>query len=308
MTKNPFVTIVTLLGALLTGTAAVWCLAAPGSFADLVDFPRHEHFVHDLGAFQLGLAVSLLLALVWADGLATALAGFLVANVVHAVNHAGDLDLGGRGSDPWLIGAMALLTGAALVARLRQLGWVVGPVAVATSPALAPFARQKTVRLTTYRRDGRPGASPVSIAVDGDRAFVRSFERSLKTRRLRRDPRAVIAPSTGRGRETGPGVPATLRLLDGAESRYAARVLRAKYPLLHGVAVPLTHRLARSRTGRTVHFELIPDPAAAGPAAAEEAARCTATSSSATPPTSTGPSCAPCWPPHSPPTHALGEI
>jgi PPOX class probable F420-dependent enzyme len=258
MNKNLYVTIVTLLGALPTGAAAVWCLAAPGSFADFVDFPRHEHFVHDLGAFQLGLAVSLLLALIWADGLATALAGFFVANAVHAVNHAGDLDIGGRGSDPWLIGAMAVLTGAAVLVRLRQLGWVVGEVAVAASPALSPFVRQKTVRLTTYRRDGGSGASPVSVAVDGERAFVRSFEKSIKTRRLRRDPRAVIAPSTGRGRVTGPGVPARMRLLHGEEDRYAARLLRAKHPFLHGVLVPLTHRLGRARFGHTVHFELVP--------------------------------------------------
>lgn len=258
MNRNPYVTFVTLLGALATAAAAVWCLAAPGSFADRVNFPRHEHFVHDLGAFQLGLAVSLLLALVWADGLATALGGFFVANAVHTVNHAADLDLGGRDTDPWLIGAMAVLVGAALVVRLRQLGWVVGAVPVATNPALAPFVRQKTVLLTTYRRDGRPGASPVSIAVDGDRAFVRSYEKSLKTRRLRRDPRAVIAPSTGRGHATGAGVPARMRLLHGEEDRYAARVLRAKHPLLHGVVVPLIHRLARARTGHTVHFELVP--------------------------------------------------
>jgi len=256
MKKSVYVTIVTLVGALVTGAAAVWCLASPGTFADFVDFPQHEHFVHDLGAFQLGLAVSLLLALVWADGLATALAGFCVANVVHSVNHFADLDLGGRGSDPWLIGALAVFVGAALVVRLRQLGWVVGEVSVATVPGLAPFVRQKTVQLTTYRANGRPGASPVSVAVDGDRAFVRSFEKSLKTRRLRRDPRAAIAPSNGRGRVTGPEVPVTMRLLHGEEERHARRVLRAKHPFLHGVAVPLTHRLGRAKTGRTVHFEL----------------------------------------------------
>ncbi len=49
-----------------------------------------------------------------------------------------------------------------------------------------------------------------------------------------------------------------MHLLRGEENRYAARVLRAKHPLLHGVVVPLTHRLARSKTGRTVHFELVP--------------------------------------------------
>ncbi|WP_200211377.1 hypothetical protein [Micromonospora coerulea] len=42
----------------------------------------------------------------------------------------------------------------------------------------------------------------------------------------------------------------------GAEYRAAGRSLRRKYPVLHGVLVPLTHRLVRRRTGRTVHFEL----------------------------------------------------
>jgi PPOX class probable F420-dependent enzyme len=248
---------VALLGGLLMATAAVWCLVAPASFADFVDFPRHEHFVHDLGAFQLGIAAALLLAPIWADGLATALAGFLVANAAHAVNHAVDLNLGGRTGDAWGIGAVALVTAVALGARLRQLGYVVGAVSTATSPAWAPFVRQKTILFTTYRRDGSPGASPVSIAVDGDRAYVRSFEKAAKTRRLRRDPRVEIAPSTARGRPTGPVVPAHARRLDGEESRRAARLLVRKHPLLHGVLVPLTHRVGRARTGRTVHFELL---------------------------------------------------
>ncbi|PXY30459.1 PPOX class F420-dependent enzyme [Prauserella coralliicola] len=128
----------------------------------------------------------------------------------------------------------------------------------ATVPALVPFADQKTVSLTTYRRDGRPGASPVSIAVEGDHAYVRSFEKSLKTRRLARDPRVELAPSTGRGVPTGPAVSGKMRRLAGEENRHAARMLRRKHPLLHGVVVPLTHRLARAKTGRTVHFELTP--------------------------------------------------
>ncbi|GAA4737350.1 PPOX class F420-dependent oxidoreductase [Phytohabitans rumicis] len=268
MTKNPFLVTVTLLGGLLLTATAVWCLSAPGSFADFVDFPRHEHFVHDLGAFQLGLGVALLLALIWADALATALCGFLAANAVHAANHFADLDIGGRTADAWAILLAALVTAGALWVRLRELGYVVGAVTVATSPALAPFVRQKTVRLTTYRRDGRPGASPVSIAVEGDHAYVRSFEKSLKTRRLRRDPRVEVASSTARGRVTGPAVPARMRLLRGAEARHAARILTAKHPLLHGVLVPLTHRLARAKTGHTVHFVLEPDPSRSAPPSA----------------------------------------
>jgi hypothetical protein len=60
-----------------------------------------------------------------------------------------------------------LLTAVALAVRLGQLGWVVGEVAPAASPVLARFVRQKTVLVTTYRRDGRPVSTPVSLAVDG---------------------------------------------------------------------------------------------------------------------------------------------
>ena len=68
-------------------------------------------------------------------------------------------------------------------------------------------------------------------------------------------------PSTGRGRPTGPAIQTTARRLQGAEARRAARLLAAKHPLLHGVLVPLTHRLGRAKTGKTVHFPAdIPRP------------------------------------------------
>jgi hypothetical protein len=51
-------------------------------------------------------------------------------------------------------------TAVALVVRLGQFGWVVGEVATAAGPMLARFVRQKTVLVTTYRQDGRPGGHP----------------------------------------------------------------------------------------------------------------------------------------------------
>ena len=251
------VTITALIG-LLNLAIGVWCLADPRGFARVVQFPEHEHFLHDVGAFQLGLGFGLLLALIWADALATVLAGYIIANTVHTVNHVVDLDLGGSALQAWLLGAASVALIIAFALRLKQLGYVVGRVGVATDPALVPFARQKTIRLTTYRKDGRPGTSPVSIAVDGDHAYFRSFERAIKVRRIRRNPSVEFGPATAKGNPTGPMRPAKVRLLDGAEYRHAARLLRRKYPLLHGVAVPLTHRLMRGKYGRTVHAELMP--------------------------------------------------
>ena len=123
---------------------------------------------------------------------------------------------------------------------------------------MAPYVRQKTIRLTTSRKDGTPGTSPVSIVVDGDRAYFRSFEHAVKVRRIRRNPNVEFGPSKASGKPTGEMQPGRVRLLDGDEYRSAARLLRRKYPVLHGVVVPLSHRLMRSRFGRTVHAELIP--------------------------------------------------
>ena len=261
------VTITALVGLLTTGIG-VWCLIDPRGFAEVVGFPAHEHFVHDVGAFQVGLGVTLLLALIWSDALATVLAGYVLANTVHTANHVVDLDLGGSALQAWALGAASVALVIAFVLRLHQLGYVLGNVSVATGPLLVPFVRQKTIRLTTFREDGTAGTSPVSIAVDGDRAYFRTYERAIKARRMRRNPNVEFGSATMSGKPIGPMLPAQARLLQGAEYRQAARLLRRKYPVLHGVVVPAIHRLMRSKYGRTVHAELIPSPSSKGAAAA----------------------------------------
>jgi PPOX class probable F420-dependent enzyme len=252
--RQTYIIVVTVLAGVFAVAVGFWALLAPGSFADFIDFPpENDHLLHDVGAFQLGLGTTLLLAAAWADGLAVALAGFFVANTAHTVNHATDLDLGGRDSDWVLLGILSVLVAVALVLRLRQLGYVVGRVGIAASPFWAPYVRQKTIAITTYKRDGTPSTSPISIAVDGDHAYVRTWHTSWKAKRLRRNPNVLIAPSTMKGRPTGPAVHATARLLDGAEALRARRLIAAKYPLLHTVVVPLSHRLMRVRT---LHYEL----------------------------------------------------
>jgi uncharacterized protein len=122
-----------------------------------------------------------------------------------------------------------------------------------SAASFAPFARQGTVLLTTFRRDGTPVQTPVSIAVDGTRAFIRTWDTAGKAKRIRNNPEVTIAPSTVRGRPTGPSIPAHARILSGAESARAGRLLAGKHPILHGLLVPLGHRL---RGNTTIHIEL----------------------------------------------------
>jgi PPOX class probable F420-dependent enzyme len=249
---------VTLLVAAFSLVAGVWALLWPGSFAEAVKFPEHTHFVHDIGAFQIGIGVTLALAVLWRDPLAVVLTGFLVGNTIHTINHAVDLDLGGRDSDPWLLGLVSVLVAIVLVRRMRQLHHVLGRVEPTCDPLLALFVDQKTALLTTFRRDGTPVATPLSVAVEGDHAYFRTYEKAGKTKRLRNSSHVELTPSTTRGSPTGTPMPAEARQLSGAEERHAAWLLRRKHPLLHGILVPSLHRLGRAKTGRTVHFELTP--------------------------------------------------
>jgi uncharacterized protein len=120
---------------------------------------------------------------------------------------------------------------------------------------LSSLKDTKTVLLTTYKRDGAPVATAVSIAFCGDRAFFRSYDRAWKTKRLRNNPNVAVAPATLRGTATGPAITARATLLDGADAKVAARALARRHRVLQGVMVPLAHRLARYRT---MHYELVP--------------------------------------------------
>ena len=127
---------------------------------------------------------------------------------------------------------------------------------------LAPIREAKTILLTTYKRDGTPVGTPVSIALDGDRAFFRSYDKAWKTRRLRDNPRVEFAASTLRGQPTGPPVRGRAALLAGEQAHIAARALARRHRVLQGILVPLAHRL---RGYRTLHYELTPDPVPASP-------------------------------------------
>ncbi|HZO36873.1 MAG TPA: PPOX class F420-dependent oxidoreductase [Solirubrobacteraceae bacterium] len=126
---------------------------------------------------------------------------------------------------------------------------------MSTAPLLTTLEATKTVALTTHRRDGTPVTTPVNVVVDDGHAYFRTWETSGKAKRLRHDSHVEVAPATYSGRRrTGPEVGARARLLGDDEEVKAGHALRRAFPFLHGVLVPLTHRIKRVRT---VHYELL---------------------------------------------------
>ena len=92
------------------------------------------------------------------------------------------------------------------------------------------LADQRYISLTTFRRDGSTASTPVwVVSDDGERLLVWTGENTWKVKRIRRDPRVLVAPSDFRGRELGPRIEARARVLGPEVEGLVVGLLRRKY-------------------------------------------------------------------------------
>jgi hypothetical protein len=124
---NRWTRVVAIAAGIFFVGGGLWALAAPESFFDVLGpFPPYnQHFVQDVGAFQIGLGAVLLIAAFasHADVLAVALLGVGVGSVAHVVSHVLGIDLGGRPAlDIPALTALAVVLLVAGVVRWRASG------------------------------------------------------------------------------------------------------------------------------------------------------------------------------------------
>src|SRR5574337_1213743 len=111
---------------------------------------------------------------------------------------------------------------------------------------LGQLAAERYVSLTTHRRDGSLASTPVwVVSDDGARLLVWTGASTWKVRRIRRDPRVLVAASDYRGRERGPRVAGEARVLDPDVAATVVRLLRRKYGWQRR-ALEIRARLTRS--------------------------------------------------------------
>ena len=122
------------------------------------------------------------------------------------------------------------------------------------TPLAAALHPHRYALLTTFRQTGRPVTTPVWFAVANGRVYFRTSAGTGKAKRLRRNSRVRIAPSSVRGRATGPGVDATARQLGPEESAVARRALEQRY----GIQVRLVDLFLRLRREHPIFFEVAP--------------------------------------------------
>ena len=125
---------------------------------------------------------------------------------------------------------------------------------------LGELASRRYVSLTTRRRDGSLASTPVwVVSDDGERLLVWTGARTWKVRRIRRDPRVLVAASDFRGREQGPRVEAVARVLPSEAAELVVPLLRRKYGWQRR-ALELQSRLSRGPRPEPAYLELTAAP------------------------------------------------
>jgi hypothetical protein len=122
--QGPLVTrvIAVVIGAfyVLTGT---WSFLSPMSFfSNVATFaPRNIHLFHDLGAFQVGLGLVLIVPVALRAPLRVSLIAVLVASLLHVFAHVEDISLGGHPTtDLLVLTLICVALAVALVMEMRS--------------------------------------------------------------------------------------------------------------------------------------------------------------------------------------------
>jgi len=101
--------------------------------------------------------------------------------------------------------------------------------AVRSIVVISDLADERYISLTTFRRDGSEVSTPVwVVSDDGRRLLVWTGSQTWKVKRIRREPRVLVAPSTFRGRERGPRAEGSARIIEGFDVK---PLIRRKYGL-----------------------------------------------------------------------------
>ena len=95
--------------------SGMWAFLAPESFYDeLATFPPYNvHFIHDIGAFSVGLGAAVGLVMVMANPLRAVLIAVAIGSTLHVLSHVIDYDIKPSVSDVAGLSLFTALTWAA---------------------------------------------------------------------------------------------------------------------------------------------------------------------------------------------------
>ena len=105
--------------------------------------------------------------------------------------------------------------------------------------------------VTSFKRDGTGVATPVWFVSDGRRLFALTDLHSAKVRRVRRNPRVLVAPCRADGKLRREPVPAHAEVLTSTvDLEHVQKLLLERYRITYRL-VMVAYRLGRRVRGRS---------------------------------------------------------
>jgi uncharacterized protein len=95
--------------------------------------------------------------------------------------------------------------------------------------SLTKFANQKYLNMETYRKTGKPVATPVWFAEENGTLYIYSLANAGKVKRIRNNPQVRIVPCDVRGKPNGEWVEVKARILDERGAALGHKLLNQKY-------------------------------------------------------------------------------
>ena len=121
---------------------------------------------------------------------------------------------------------------------------------------LASFQDQRVLNLESYRKNGDPKRTPVIFVEDSGKLYFQTAVKAWKAKRVLRNPRVRVAPSTFRGEPKGDWIDATVARVEGEEAKRIRRAFGRKF----GFFSRMTLFVERLAWGEIGFFSIQLDP------------------------------------------------
>lgn len=121
------------------------------------------------------------------------------------------------------------------------------------STSLKPFEKQKYLNLETFRKSGEGVKTPVWFAQDGEILRIWTEASTGKAKRIRREGKVRIVPSTASGQPTGEWVDARAVIVDTPDDiARTEQFFKKKYGLMFSFLAFLN----KSRKGKYISIQV----------------------------------------------------
>ena len=112
---------------------------------------------------------------------------------------------------------------------------------------LTQFANQKYLNMETYRKTGKPVATPLWFAEENGTLYIYSLANAGKVKRIRNNPTVRIVPCDMRGKPKGEWVEAKARILDERGATLGHNLLIKKYGWMKRIGDVFSKLMQRKR-------------------------------------------------------------